>query len=377
MRCCQTFKVSCRLLAVIGRQFVVADPGQSVVSFGTALKISIVLIATLALTACDQTTKLSELDGLAEGTTYHLTWWSTTPVDQAAVSRKIEKTLDDIDKEISTYRTDSVLQKFNLSQSTDWQSLPASTIKLLQIAKPVYRDSNHCYDPTIGPLFDLWGFQNDKHTVPTPQEIIKTKKRIGFDKLIIDPKHHRVRKTISQLEVDLSSIGEGYSIWRLSRVLEQFGIHNYIVEFGGDMLVKGHKPGGVKWRIAIARPVPGKLAAQKLITINKETGVSINTSGTYRRYFDHNGKVYSHILDPRTGKPVTHNLVSATVIDTDPRVGDAWATAMLCMGKREGDSVAKSVGIKVIFIQDENGTLITTESPALQNSKVVKISAVN
>jgi len=341
------------------------------------LKVVIHLLVAIALTACHRPPKLNELDGFAEGTTYHITWWNTTPVDLTTVSWEIDKALQDIDREISTYRADSILQKFNHSPSTDWQLLPASTIQLLQIAIPVYRDSNHCYDPTISPLFDLWGFQNDKPTVPTPQEIVEVKKGIGFDKLVIDAQHHRVRKTISRLEVDLSSIGEGYSIWRLSHVLEQFGIRNYIVEFGGDMLVKGHKPGDVKWRIAITRPVSGQLAAQQLITVDNETGISINTSGTYRRFFDANGKAYSHIIDPRTGQPVTHNLLSATVIDTDPRVGDAWATAMLCMGEREGDVVAKLAGIKVLFIRDENGMLMTTESPALQKSKDVTITAAD
>lgn len=377
MRCHQSIRKNIKHPVGIERQKVGTCLGQDVVSFGSALKITTALIVVLALAACHRPPKLNEFDGFAEGTTYHVTWWNKTPVDMTAVSREIEHTLDDIDKEISTYRADSMLQKFNRSQSTDWQSFPSSTIALLQIAKRIYRASNHCYDPTIGPLFVLWGFSNDKPQVPTPQEIAKVKKRVGFDKLVIDAQHNQVRKTYGRLEVDLSSVGEGYSIWRLSRVLEQFGIRNYIVEFGGDMLVKGHKPNNVKWRIAISRPAPDKLEAQKIISINNEKGISINTSGTYRRFFDANGKAYSHILDPRTGKPVTHNLVSATVIDTDPRVGDAWATAMLCMGEHEGDVVAKLDGIKVLFIQSENGTLLTTESPALQKSKDVTITAVD
>jgi len=332
-------------------------------------------VALITLAACNRVPKLNEQDGYAEGTTYHITWWSPQPVDSTAVSQDVMKALREIDEEISSYRPDSILQGFNHSRSTAWQPLPASTIKLLEIAQPVYRDSNGCYDPTVGPLFDLWGFRDKKTHIPTQQQIDKVKKEIGFDHLQIDAAHNKVRKTVRQLDIDLSSVGEGYTIWRLSRVLEHYGVHDYIVEFGGDMLVKGHKPGGAKWRVAIARPVAGKRTATDILAIENENGVSINTSGTYRRFFDANGKSYSHILDPRTGRPVTHNLVSATVIDTDPRVGDAWATAMLCMGRKEGDAVAKTIGLKVYFIQDENGRLAGTESPALRNSGDVTISA--
>lgn len=333
------------------------------------------LAATITLSACTRPPRLYEVDGFAEGTTYHITWWSAKRVDPDTVSQEMQTALNEIDKEISSYRNDSILQGFNHSRSTAWQSLPASTIQLLEIAKPIYRDSNGCYDPTIGPLFDLWGFRNGKTHIPTPQAIAAVKKTLGFDHIKIDAVHNKVRKTLPQLDIDLSSIGEGYTIWRLSHVLERHGIHNYIVEFGGDMLVKGHKPGDVKWRIAIARPMPGKLAAQDIVTVNDENGVSINTSGTYRRFFDADGKAYSHILDPRTGRPITHNLVSATVINTDPRVGDAWATAMLCMGQSEGDAAAQAAGIKVYFIQDENGKLVGSESPALKHSKAVTIDA--
>lgn len=339
--------------------------------------IGLVAIITLtaSLSACKRSPRLHEIDGFAEGTLYHITWWNPKRVDTVALSQDIHKAINEIDKEISSYRNDSILQGFNHSRSTAWQSLPASTIKLLEIAKPIYRDSKGCYDPTVGPLFDLWGFRDKKPHVPTAQQIAAVKKNIGFDHIRIDAAHDKVRKTLPQLDIDLSSIGEGYTIWRLSRVLEHYGINNYIVEFGGDMLVKGHKPGPKKWRIAISRPGSGHQAAQDIVTVNDENGVSINTSGTYRRFFDANGKAYSHILDPRTGRPVTHNLVSATVINTDPRVGDAWATAMLCMGQSEGDAVAKSAGIKVYFIQDKNGTMAGSESPALKNIKAVTINA--
>jgi thiamine biosynthesis lipoprotein len=340
----------------------------------TAVIGLIALAAVLTFNALGRTPELRQIDNFAEGTTYHITWWADHAVDEAALRDDINSTLAQIDRQISNYRSDSDIERFNRSRSTAWQSLPAPVIKLLAIAQTVYRGSNGCYDPTVGPLFDLWGFRTDKPHVPDKRQIAAVKREIGFNHVELDPAHHRLRKTIPGLAIDMSSMGEGYSIWRLAQVLEHRGIHNYIVEFGGDMLVKGHKPGDQKWRIAIARPEPGKLTPQAIVTVENEQGVSMNTSGTYRRFFDSHGKVYSHILDPRTGAPVTHNLVSATVFGTDPRVSDAWATAMLCMGETEGDEVAKKTDAKVFFVQRHGGKLISSESPALRRTRTVKVN---
>ena len=334
------------------------------------------LVCLLALAGCSKPPELQKLDGFAEGTTYHITWWSRHKASPAMLAGEFNTVLAQIDKAISNYRDDSDIALFNRRHSMDWYSLPVDVINLFRIEKTVYDGSGGCYDPTVAPLFDLWGFRKHSLHVPTAREIAAVLHEVGFNHVVIDATHHRVRKMLPQLTVDMSSVGEGYSIWRLAQVLERHGVHNYIVEFGGDMLVKGHKPGQQKWRIAIEKPVPGRLTAQKIVTIENEQGVSINTSGTYQRFFDANGKVYSHVLDPRTGSPVTHNLVSATVFDTDPRVGDAWATAMLCLGKKQGLAVARSHDLKVLFIQDTKGKLLATESPALKSSRVVSIETI-
>ncbi|MEI8634843.1 FAD:protein FMN transferase [Vibrio sp. PP-XX7] len=205
---------------------------------------------------------------------------------------------------------------------------------MIQIAKTIYQKTNGCYDPTIGPLFDLWGFKQDVLHVPTQQQIEATKVDLGMNKIDVDRTGKRIRKMVPKLQIDFSSMGEGYTIGKLSHILESKGITNYLVEFGGDMKIQGHKPDGSKWRIAIESPVPSKDGAvpYQIMTVNDETGVTLDTSGTYRHHFDKNGKRYSHILNPRTGKPVTHDLVSASVFGTDSRVSDAWATAMLCLG---------------------------------------------
>lgn len=324
---------------------------------------------------CTRAHKLQKIEGRAQGTSYHITWWSMDPVDSGKVKSGIEATFADIDRKISTYRDDSDLQRFNHNASTNWQQLPGDVVDLLQLADRVYRASHGCYDPTVKPLYDLWGFRKDSFHIPSPEQIAKTRREVGYDKLDIDLKGHRVRKHIPQLAIDLSSMGEGYTAYRLSRVLEQHGIKNYIVEMGGDMYVKGHRVDGGPWRIAIVRPIPGDMSVDKVVEIQDPRGVSINTSGTYRHYYDKNGKRYSHIFNPRTGAPVTHDLVSATVFADDPRFSDAWATAMLCLGKEEGEAVAEREGLAVYFIQQQGKKLIESSSAALQKSKAVTIQA--
>jgi len=325
------------------------------------------------LGGCNRAPEVRKIEGHAQGTSYHITWWSPNQIDTGELKGLIDTTFADIDKKISTYTDDSDLQRFNHNSSTGWQELPGDVVGLLHLASQVHEASNGCYDPTVKPLYDLWGFGKNSFHIPSPNQIKGVRKDVGFEKVALDIRRHRVRKLIPEIAIDLSSMGEGYTAWRLSKVLEHAGIHNYIVEMGGDMYVKGHRPDGGFWRIAIVRPLPGDMSIDKVVEIRNENGVSINTSGTYRHYYDQQGKRYSHIFDPRSGAPVTHDLVSATVFADDPRFSDAWATAMLCLGKREGESIAEQQRIAVYFIQQQKEKLLESSSPALQKSKAVAV----
>ena len=331
------------------------------------------MMAALLVSGCRRAPELHKIEGRAQGTSYHLTWWSATPVDSAKLRAAIDATFADIDKKISSYRDDSDIEVFNRNPSTDWQELPADVVDLLELAGRVYRASQGCYDPTVKPLFDLWGFRKDAFRIPSAEQIAAVRASVGFDKLQLDIPGHRVRKLIPQLSVDLSSVGEGYTDWRLSRVFEAAGIADYLVEIGGDVYVKGRRADHEQWRIAIVRPLPDKMSIEKVVDIVDENGVSVNTSGTYRHFYDAGGRRFSHIFDPRTGSPVTHDLVSATVVGDDPRFSDAWATALLCLGKKDGEKAAEQEGVRAFFIQQQDGKLVESESPALQKDKAVLI----
>lgn len=330
-------------------------------------------IASGTLLGCNQPPEIQKVEGYAQGTTYHISWWSDKAVDNETVQAQFKEKLNQIDKELSTYRDDSYISEFNKSTSTDWQSASEDFIHLIQVARMVNRDTQGCYDPTVTPLFKLWGFQKGTLEVPSAEQIAAVKKELGLDKIQIDTRTMRIRKTMPHVQLDFSSMGEGYTIGKLSSILESDGITNYLVEFGGDMKIRGHKPKGQKWRVAIERPIPADegVEAYRIVTINNEKGVTLDTSGTYHHSFDAQGKKYSHILDPRTGAPVTHELVSASVFGDDPEISDAWATAMLCLGPKVGKAVALRKNLEVFFIEGDKDHPTSFMSEALSKSKRV------
>ena len=307
---------------------------------------------------------VQKLEGAAQGTTYHISYWSELPVEAKAVEVSVKNELDAIDKILSNYRPDSVIERFNSTENTDSQEVGNEIVSLVRIAQTVSQASQGCYDLTTKPLFDLWGFRGDTPAIPDEAAVLKTLSKIGMEKLeVVDDTH--LRKKQADLKVDLSSIAQGYSVGKISRVLEQNGINDYLVEIGGELQTRGHKPDSQPWRIALERPLPGEQRMQKRMTMPKESPMAVMTSGTYNHYFDYQGQRYSHILDARTGRPITHDLVSVTVIHEDPTIADAWDTALLCLGQKDGLQAANAAKIPALFIQQQGTELIESRSDAL------------
>jgi FAD:protein FMN transferase len=315
------------------------------------------------LTGCSEPA-IQKLEGSAQGTTYHISYWSELPVDGKNIKADIENEFASIDKALSNYRSDSIIETFNNAENTDSQEVGDKIVSLVRVAQTVNHASQGCYDLTIKPLFDLWGFRGDVLTIPSDSTILNTLTQIGMEKLEVVDKTH-LRKKQSDLKVDLSSIAQGYSVEKISRVLEQKGIKNYLVEIGGELKTRGHKPDLQAWRIAVERPLPGEQVMQKVITMPNESPIAVMTSGTYRHYFDDQGQRYSHILDARTGRPVAHDLVSVTVIHEDPVIADAWSTALLCLGQKDGMKAANAEKVPALFIQQQDHELIESRSNPL------------
>ena len=317
-----------------------------------------VLALCALLIGCDQRPPQNELAGEIQGTTYHIKWISPDQaVDLDSVRAAVDATFARIDGKLSNWRDDSEISRINQTKTTDWIAISPELAELLDIARVVYEKSQGCYDLTVKPLFDLWGFAKHQNQVPTPQQIEAVLPHIGLDKLELDTSNLRLRKRDPELAIDLSSIAQGYTVGAVARYLESMGIQNYLAEVGGEMKVKGRKADGDTWRVAVEKPTPFSREVQKILEIQEQNGVAIMTSGTYRNFFEQDGHNYSHILDPKTGRPVTHHLLSTTVLHPDPTWADAWSTALLCLGEERGSALADAEGLRVLFISGEQGAL--------------------
>jgi thiamine biosynthesis lipoprotein len=304
---------------------------------------------------------VQQLKGFVQGTSYHISYWSASPVDAQAIKKAVDGEFAVIDKLLSNYRPDSVIESFNRNATRESQEVGPEIVQLVRIAETVHQASAGCYDLTIKPLFTLWGLNGETPAVPDDGAIAETLKRIGMAQLtVVDDTH--LSKQQPQLQADLSSIAQGYSVESLSRVLEKYGVRDYMVEIGGELKTRGQKPDQTPWRIALEKPLPGEHKLHKILAMPKDAPLAIMTSGTYRHYFDANGRRYSHILDARTGRPVTHDLVSVTVAHPDPAVADAWSTALLCLGQEEGLKAANAAHIAALFIRLQNDQLVESQS---------------
>ncbi|MBK8814941.1 MAG: FAD:protein FMN transferase [Methylococcaceae bacterium] len=333
----------------------------------TLLSFYTLLTGILTITGCSDQS-LQKLQGYAQGTTYHISYWAEQPVDHKSIKTAVETEFGVIDKLLSNYRTDSTIETFNSAENTDNFTVGPEIVALVKVAQTVHKASSGCYDLTIKPLFDLWGFQNETQAVPPQAAIDKALKQIGMDKLEIAGEN-QLRKKQADLKIDLSSIAQGYSVERISQILEKQGIKNYLVEIGGELKTNGHKPDRQPWRIAVEKPLPGEQKLHKVIDMPNDMPFAVMTSGTYHHYFDENGVRYSHILDARNGRPITHDLVSVTVIHQNPIVADAWSTTLLCLGQQDGLKAANTENISAFFIQQQGSELIESRSDALNTSK--------
>jgi thiamine biosynthesis lipoprotein len=320
----------------------------------------VTLLCTLC--ACDKPRDVQKFGGNAQGTTYHVSFWTRQdPVDTQTLKTAVDAELSRLDQQLSNYRNDSVIEQFNANQTSEPQAVGEEVVNLVEQARLVSQASNGCYDLTIKPLFDLWGFKADKLSIPDNATLQAALKQVGFAQVeAVDATH--LRKKNPALRVDLSSIAQGYSVKRLASLLEQQGIADYLVEIGGELQTRGQKPDAAAWRVALEKPLSGERTMQKVLTINRTEPLAVMTSGTYRHYFDANGKRYSHILDATTGTPVDHTTVSITVFHTDPTQADAWSTALLCLGQTAGMAVANKAGIAALFIEQHGDAFIEYKS---------------
>jgi thiamine biosynthesis lipoprotein len=268
-------------------------------------------------------------------------------VDREALKVQVDGLLKEVNNVFSTYIKDSELSKLNKSHLSIPIEITPVLAEVLKLSKSIYEDSEGAFDVTIGPLVNLWGFGPDKiRKQPTDQEIMKKMNDVGSDHFKLT--ESTIIKSKPNLYIDLSAIAKGQGVDDVALILSSIGFKSFLVEIGGEVRGQGLKPDGSKWRIGIEKPSEelGQ-AIQKVIDLEN---MSIATSGGYRNYLKYGDKIFSHTINPKTGRPVDHKLVSVSVLNPSCAVADAWATAFMVLGAEKGLDIANRLGLKAYFL---------------------------
>jgi len=308
--------------------------------------------------------KLLILDGFAQGTTYHIVYKQPFSLGFILNSNlhdyheEIDSLLKEFDRSLSVYLPESVISRIN---NNDKDVMVDSLFnKVFHKAKSVNELSNGAFDITVGPLVNAWGFGTELRAIIDSALIDSLIQFVGMDKVRIEKK--RVIKSEPGVKLDVNAIAQGYSVDIVAGFLSKKGIKNYLVEIGGEISSAGTKKKGTPWKVGIDKPYDNNyFPGQDLQVILALEDNCMATSGNYRKFFEKNGVKYSHSINPKTGYPVRHNLLSVTVTAPDCMSADAFATAFMIMGfDKSKKLVNKLDGIDAYFIySDDKGDFCT------------------
>ncbi|EKO3450009.1 FAD:protein FMN transferase [Vibrio fluvialis] len=313
------------------------------------MKTWLVALASLLLLAgCEQPPQQVHLSGPTMGTSYNIKYLQQDGLPSSdELHKEIDRLLEEVNDQMSTYRKDSELSRFNQYQGIDPFEVSNQTATVVREAIRLNGLTEGALDVTVGPLVNLWGFGPEARpeVVPTDAELAERKANTGIHHLSVEG--NKLSKDLPHLYVDLSTIAKGWGVDVVANYIESQGIHNYMVEVGGEIRLKGLNRDGVPWRIAVEKPTVDERSIQEII----EPGdMAIATSGDYRNYFERDGVRYSHIINPQTGRPIHNRVVSVTVLDKSCMTADGLATGLMVLGDEKGIEIAEQNHIPVFMI---------------------------
>jgi FAD:protein FMN transferase len=283
-----------------------------------------------------------------------------------SVRSLIEQELARIDRAMSGYREDSEISRFNASQSTDWFEVSAELAQVVAGALHVSEQSNGAFDVTVAPLVRLWGFgSSDKPpaTLPDDATIAELRSAVGYHKIHARVSPAALKKDATFISVDLNGIAPGFAVDQIAARFDALAIVNYMIDIGGEIRVRGVNAQGELWRIAVENPADTQALPMAVLGLKD---ISVATSGEYRHYYDRDGKRYSHTIDPRTGRPVSHALAAVVVVHPESMYADAFATAYNVLGPEAGFELAQRLGMPVMLIVGTEGGLVTRTTEGMR-----------
>lgn len=318
----------------------------------------------LLVNSCSPPPEYAEINGLTQGTTYHIVIEKTPGLDIMELRQKIEKLLTDVDNSLSIYNDSSVISRINAGVSDLTDTLFREVFRLSAV---VSEQSGGLFDITIGPLVKAWGFGPDAIKRFDETMLDSLLALVGMDKVRLEG--DRIIKADPDMFIDANAIAQGYTVDLLVDLLKQEGIAEYLVEVGGEVRTSGDKRGS-GWQVGIDTPADGNFTPgadmQAKVRLDDR---ALATSGNYRKFFVENGIKYSHTIDPRTGYPVRHTLLSATVIASECATADAWATACMVSGTEAAKALIERYDFLegYLIFSDENGEMRSWMSEGLKS----------
>ena len=256
------------------------------------------------------------------------TFYTITYEHNADLQPQIVEAMQAVDNSLSPFNKQSIITHVN---NNDTVCVDELFTEVFNTAKQIHHESYGAFDPTVAPLVNAWGFGFKKGNDMSTATIDSLRQLVGFERITLNG--NRIEKADERIMLDFSAIAKGYGSDCVARVLDSYGIKNYMVEIGGEVVVKGHNKNGNPWGIGITKPIDDSLSvSQELQTVLRLTDCAIATSGNYRNFYYKDGVKYAHTIDPRTGYPVQHSLLSATVIADNCMRADALATAFMVLG---------------------------------------------
>jgi FAD:protein FMN transferase len=319
----------------------------------TPLLLSLILLPLLACAPPRE----AKLEGRTMGTTWHVTVVGRRPA--AGLQERIERRLEQVNESLSTYREGSEINRFSRFSRTGVE-FPVSRdfVQVMRSAARVHELSGGAWDGTVRPLVDLWGFGPlpPAREPPKADRIEDLRRQVGFDRIEIRP--GALVKREASVTLDLSSIAKGYGVDEVAELIRSEGYSGFLVEIGGEVYAAGSRRGGGPWRVGINRP-RASAAPDELYRVAPLRDAALATSGDYRSFFVRDGVRYSHVLDPRTGRPVTNGVVSVSVLAPDCTLADGLATAVMVMGVEDGLALVERLeGVEaLVVVETKDGRL--------------------
>jgi len=308
------------------------------------------------------------LHGQTMGTTWSVRFSAPARHDLHALHDAVQARLDRIVAEMSTWDAASDLMRFNRCAAGEWVALPEDFLCVLDAALRIAAASEGAFDPTVSPLVAAWGFgaHAGARGRPAQADLDAARARVGWRQLQLDAGQRRARRS-GDVALDLSAIAKGHGVDAVAALLHRRGIDSALVEVGGELYGYGRKPDGQPWRVLVeSSPDEEADSAGLEPRVLVLDGMATATSGDRWHAYAHDGRRYSHTIDPRSGEPVTDAAAAVTVVAADAMHADAWATALTVMGVADGHAFASRQGLAARFLQRTGDGLQETMTPAFE-----------